>query len=89
MIPLFLLYLVRYAGKLVTKRNIARMRENWVFSLQMFSSALQYLQKSVQFFVHNVLMVCSQELVNISLFPQYLMNAILGAAWAVAVAMQR
>gem|GEM_PF-4569098 len=31
-----------------------------------------YLTKSVQSFVHNILTVGSQELVNISLFPRYL-----------------
>jgi hypothetical protein len=33
-------------------------------------------------------MIGYEELVNISLFPQYLMNAIFAKAWAVAVVME-
>lgn len=38
---------------------------------------------------HTVLMVGCQELVNISLVPQYLMNVKLAAAWAVLVVIGR
>ena len=68
--------------RLSIKEATVQTSGNWVLVF-LFSAPLQYLWKIVWFFVRNVLIVCSQEQVNIYLFPRYLMNARFGFDLAV------